>query len=70
MDGFVAAKLDDFEHGTVTIKVSGVATSVAARTAMIGATPTVIQPSSPAIYYGDFISGSDSNNGISKDLPW
>ena len=37
---------------------------------MIGATPTVIQPSSPAIYYADFISGSDSNNGISKDLPW
>jgi putative cofactor-binding repeat protein len=31
---------------------------------------TVVQAPSPAIYYVDFVSGADTNNGLSKSAPW
>ncbi len=34
------------------------------------ATLTLVQPTVPATYYVDFASGSDTNSGLSKDVPW
>lgn len=55
---------DDGEQFSVTVSNTlGTASSTTA-------TLSVSQPVSPATYYVDFISGADTNSGISKTSPW